>query len=355
MASVTTEARGRTALASPPLNESLAWAWTDFAGRAPLPLWALALLLLAVMFATNGLIALAFGELANYIEDYRRFASYLICASYSMYLVYLPRAVNRIWTTIRPWLDNPEAEVEALEASTRPVFARYFFPIAAIWALFSAFWAATASWGEVFDNSLVPALLNAWHGIFLTYFVGAGNSFGVGGTWSLVHLLGSKLDFRPGLILEGGKGVLAPFNQLFLITWLFAVFVLSLTTIGTTPITRQGLRTEDIVLWTVIALLILVLIQAQRSLNALLTREKQTEVARIRAELAEARRLPDDPEPVQVLVSMHKAQFLQNDLQRAEAFHPTLLDTRFAVQIGLSVTAILIANVLLRTVLEGLI
>jgi hypothetical protein len=262
--------------------------------------------------------------------------------------------VRSLWASIRPWLANPEAEIQELEASTRPVLARYFLPGAAIWFLFSVYWAATGSWAENFKDPLLSTVLTIWFGcIFLTYFVGAGVSFGIGGTWSLVRLLSSRLDFRPGLILEGGKTALAPFNQLFIMNWLFFVWVIMLSTVGSTPVTTQGLRNVDIAMWLVIGALSSTLVLAQRSMTALLLREKQIEVRRLRNELTEVQRLSANPDSVEVLLSMHRSQMLMHDLQRAEAFNPSLLDTRFVIQISLSVTAILIANVLLRTVLEG--
>ena len=337
------------------LVERAAWAWTDFVERTRLPPLVMAAGLLLFLYGTNLLIATTFGEARAFVEDYRRPASYLIVGGYAVYLVYLPRAIRNLWVSIRPWLANPDTEIDALEASTRPLVARYFLPSAAIWALFVVYWVATNSWSEGYDGSLVPRLITGWHGLFLTYFVGTGIAFGLGGVWSVMRLASSRLDFRPGLILEGGKAALRPFNHIFLGTWLFFLYVASLATVGTTPITAQGFRREDAALWVVIGAMVAVLASAQRMMSRMLEREKAEELRRLRAELSEARRLPDAPEPIDVLLSMHKTQMLQHDLQRVEAFSPTLVDTRFMVQISLSVTAILIANVVLRTVLEGLI
>jgi hypothetical protein len=64
--------------------------------------------------------------------------------------------------------------------------------------------------------------------------------------------------------------------------------------------------------------------------------------------------LPENANELTVLRSMHRFQVLLHDLQQVESFNPNFIDTRFVVQIALSVTAILLANVLLRTLLAGL-
>jgi len=91
-------------------------------------------------------------------------------------------------------------------------------------------------------------------------------------------------------------------------------------------------------------------------MNGAIAREKDRELQHLRDEMDMAMLIEHDAKSAAVLHSLHRIQVLQFKLQRVEAFNPTLFDARFGIQISLSAyTAILIANILLRNVLEGLI
>jgi hypothetical protein len=88
--------------------------------------------------------------------------------------------------------------------------------------------------------------------------------------------------------------------------------------------------------------------------GSVLVREKREEQSRVAAELAEERRLGSDAGELDVLRSIQRTQLLLDEQRRIEVFNPTLVDLRFGLQISISVAAIVIANVLLRTVLADL-
>ena len=89
----------------------------------------------------------------------------------------------------------------------------------------------------------------------------------------------------------------------------------------------------------------------QLFMNRLLSREKAEEVSALRLELADATKLSDEAHTEEILRQILRHQHIASELGRAEAFAPTLIDTRFIVQIAVSVTAIFLANLLLRTIL----
>lgn len=94
------------------------------------------------------------------------------------------------------------------------------------------------------------------------------------------------------------------------------------------------------------------LVLPQLLMNRLLAGEKARELQSLRSELQEAATPPHERDAFEVLQRMQRHQHLLHEIQEAKAFVPSLVDTRFALQIGTSMTGIVLANVVLRTVIS---
>jgi hypothetical protein len=123
--------------------------------------------------------------------------------------------------------------------------------------------------------------------------------------------------------------------------------VIVLAGISTLPVRGKGAQIEDAILWIVIALLLALQLSSQRPINQLLAAEKARALNAFREDLNRERVEVDD-EPLGALRRLNRVQILLHDLHTAESFAPTLADGRFVVQIALSVSASLIANILLQ-------
>ena len=126
------------------------------------------------------------------------------------------------------------------------------------------------------------------------------------------------------------------------------------TAINNTPLSGTPFHPINFVAWILVGLVITPLMAgAHYFMNRMLTREKSQELRLLQEELSEASALPNDAEAVEVLRRMHRMQLLLYQIQKVETFVPTLADSRFLVQISLSTTAIVLANVVIRTAIEG--
>ncbi len=191
------------------------------------------------------------------------------------------------------------------------------------------------------------------------YFAGAATSVAVFGRSVFASRTLRILDLRRGFILEGGKASLRPFNRMLWTVW--GLFGFPTVLIAATVVTASALsnleRGEGIQVFSLVPplLLMMAFLSAvfipQLFMNRLLSREKAEEVSALRMELAEAADLPDAAGTDEILRRMHRHQHVTLQLGKAEAVVPTLIDARFVVQITVSVTAIFLANVLLRVTL----
>ena len=130
----------------------------------------------------------------------------LIIALSGYQLVALPRAIDRLWEDLSPWLSNPDEEIASLKAQTRPLLARFFPASAFVWLAFGLAWVLSGSWGEFFESRQLAPMLNAIYGFgFRWYFLGTAAVFNSVGLWLLLRLLGRTLKFRPSLLLSGGR------------------------------------------------------------------------------------------------------------------------------------------------------
>ena len=203
---------------------------------------------------------------------------------------------------------------------------------------------------EVFNFFvLVTAFVNG-------YFFGAAFSMIGIGLGLLTRRISNTLDLKRGFILHGGKAALQPFSQLLWMTWtafalpVIAIFGLALAT--TVMPAGGSLRFYNIITLLVLGALIAPSIVApQLFMNRLLARQKARELQALRQELEEAASTPESADTPDILRRIQRQQYLLYQIQKTEAFAPTLVDARFVLQIGTSVTGILLANVVLRTVI----
>ena len=332
--------------------EEAAWAWADLVERRRLPALALSTAVFVLLFGSSALIALAFGELNDFLADPRWPATYFVVAANALHLAKFPAALDAMWGTIRPWLAN-EAEMGKLEAESRAVLARFFLPSMGVWSAFVAYWALTNEWGERFASPFLAPALHLMYGLPLIYFAGAMAAINSAGLLTLLTRIARTARFERGLMLEGGHGVIRPLRNLLWRCWLFFVVVFTATAVASTPVTGTGLRDEDFVLWVVILALTFGLVLGQMAMNRVFERERANEIGRLRAELRSVNAVSEPLETNDLLLRLLRAEALRYDLSRVEALHTGLLDLRFLVQVSLSATAIAIANLLLRFVVFG--
>ncbi len=337
------------------MRERIAFWWTDRAeGRPATYAFVASVFLFIVLYGGGALVAQAFGDLRAFVTDPRWAASALIIVLSAFQLVTLPRGIARLWEHLIPWLANSNAEIAALKAQTRPLLAR-FFPVSVfVWLAFGFAWVLMGSWGEFFHSRELAPILNAIYGFgFRWYFLGAAAVFNSVGLWLLLRRLGRSLNFRPALLLSGGKGALRPFNQLLWEAWRYFMAVIVLAGVVTMPVRGRGLRFEDAILWIVIVGLLVMQFSSQQPINRLLASTKASALDRLHERLDQERLAADD-ESEDGSRRTNRVQILLHDLRTVEAFAPTLVDSRFVVQIALSVTASLIANFLVQTMFAKL-
>jgi hypothetical protein len=311
---------------------------------------AVGIAMFAMLYAAGAALAAAFGELGTYLRDPRWASSQLISALCSVQLVGLTRDVDRIWNGLEPWLATPPDDVARLRREVRPMLARHVVPSALVWVAFTTIWIVKNSWGEAFADRRLPTLLNIIDGAFLAYFLGVTITFNIG-AWRMLRRMASTLAFSPELFLAGGSGALKPVRRMFWHAWLFFLVIDKLTSVGTTPLASGTIRVEDLPIWFIVGVVLAIRLSAQAAMTRLIATERQRVLSDLHSRLSEERRAAntgasDTP------VASRRVQILIRDVDAVERFSPALIDTRAVVQIALSVAATLIANVMVRTVLD---
>jgi len=350
------------AVARRSLPQRIPWLWYDLVvSRVPLPLWLLSLLPFLFTYGVGVILASTAGELTHFLRDWRwlltAFAGPTVA---SLSLGYVPRGVKRFWASLRPWLADAEEEIAAFNAGIPSLLTRFFWLCAPPLIAFIAMWAVLGpipgNWSydyahpEVFNFFvLLTALVNG-------YFVGAAFSMIGIGLGLLTRRISDTLDLKRGFILHGGKAALQPFSQLLWMTWtafalpVIAIFGLSLAT--TVMPAGGSLRFYNIITLLLLGVMIAPsIVVPQLFMNRLLARQKARELQALRQELEEAASTPESADTPDILRRIQRQQYLLYQIQKTEAFAPTLVDARFVLQIGTSVTGILLANVVLRTVI----
>lgn len=333
------------------------WLWHDYVvSRTSLPLWSLALLIFLFLYIASITLAAMDGVLPQFLRDMRYLATSAIPAVTSIALGYAPRALDRFWQGLKPWLANPDDELLAFHAATRDQFARFFWPPVLLLFIFMAQWAffpdAPGNWARDYPHVAALQAYPILVAPFMAYFVGGIFSMAGVGPSVFIHRMQAHLDLKRGFILQGGKAVLRPLNDLLRTTWtVFAIAVL-LVVFTSTPLSGTAMSGLNFLSLAMALLLgVPVIIVPQVFMNRWLTQEKAQELHALHTELEEAAAPLETRDTFEVLRRMQRHQHLLHQVHRVEAFTPTIVDARFALQIATSFTAIVLANVLLRTAL----
>ena len=343
-----------------PIRRSLAaripWLWYDYVvSRVPLPLWALSLLLFAVLYGFALLLALIAGEVPQFVRDIRYLFMLLMPAFGSFALGYIPRTMALLWAGIRPWLANTEEQIAALQTTTPDLLSRFFWPCVVIIGTVVVPYTIPGGdpWARDYAHPGIIEKVSLLAAPFLIYFIGALFAIASIGLGLLAHRLSRAADFMRGFILHGGKAALQPFNALLWVVWgTFTLpFILMVVVLIAVDPTSTDELADAVQYLVMVAMVVPTLVVPQLFINRLLAREKAEELRALRAELEEAAAPPQTRDTFEVLQRMQRHQHLLHEIQEMKAFVPTLVDTRFVIQIGTSFTAILLANVALRTIL----
>ncbi len=339
--------------------QRIPWLWYDYVvSRVPLPLWLLSVVFFAVLYVLGLVPAIIAGEVPQFVRDIRYLLLPPLPTFGSFAIGYMPGALNRFWESIRPWLANSKEQIGALEAATPDLLSRFFWLGVLVMALVTAPYAIPGGdpWARDYAHPNIIEKATLLNTPFLIYFGGALFSVASIGLSMFARQLGRAIEFKRGFILHGGKAALQPFNALLWTIWgtfTFPLILMIVVLVAADPTsTDEPLDAVQFIVIGIMALPTLVL--PQLFMNRLLAREKAGELLALSQELQEAATPPAERDTFEVLQRMQRHQHLLHEIQEAKAFTPTLVDTRFIFQIGTSFSAILLANVALRTVLARL-
>lgn len=340
------------------LAQRIPWLWYDYVVlRMPVPLWVLSCLIFALVYGYSILMAALAGELSHFLGDPRWLVFGILPAGTAYTLGTIPRAVERFWQNIRPWLADPDQKIAAYQAATPTVLMRFFWPIALFFSVvvgINVYVELPGNWAQDYAHPQLLASGALFGAPFVGYFFGGAASVATCGLGLFAYRLRRTLDLKPGFILLGGKAVLQPFNHLLATIWLtvalpVVVFlILDAPTSGTLFILYFA-QAFPVVLLTVPSLVV-----PHLFMNRLLAHEKGRELSALRRELEEVAAVPTSRDVFEVLERIHRHQHLVYQIQKAEGFTPTLVDMRLLLQIATSIAGILLANILLRSVVARL-
>ena len=345
------------ALARRTWAQRIPWLWHDYVvAQTRVPPWALSLLLFVFLYGASFTLAAIDGVLPQFLRDYRWLVPTALPAVSSFTVGYTLRALDRFWRGARPWLADSEEELAAFWAATRDQLMRFFWPPAVIMFIFMTqfgiFLDAPGNWARDYAHFAAlrgGPLLSA---PFMAYFVGGIFSVTGIGLGVFVRRIQTHLDLKRGFILQGGKQVLRPFNDLLWVIWGISLVVATLVVFLSLTSTGGPFELMSLLGFAILtAIMLPMIVVPQLFMNRWLAQEKAQELRALRGELEEAVLIPETASPVEAMRHLVSHQHLLHQIQRVEAFTPTLVDARFVLQISTSFSAILLANVALRTIL----
>lgn len=359
----------RNAVPRRSLTQRIPWLWHDVVvARSPLPLWATVSLLVVIVHSYVALSAFAAGDLPRFLGDIRWLIITAITALPGFALGYLPGAIHRFIEGLRPWLANSDDEIAAFEASIPNLLTRFFFASAIFWGAFMVLSTALNSagdgnpWGVGYPNPEWLIYGGYAFAPLFAYFFGGGTSVMTAGLGLFVYRMTKTLDLKRGFVFGGGKAVMRPFNRLLIVIW--STFTLPVVLLfgagmavygpdlGQSTVRNSegavGLATAGVPFVIMFVVLALTVILPQLLMNRLLAREKREELQELHSELAAVSTPAEDADTATLVRGLQRQQYLLHQIQEARSYRPTLVDTRFVVQVGTSITGIVIANVLLR-------
>jgi len=339
------------------VHQRIPWLWHDYVvTRTGVPLWLLCLLLFLLLHGWVVALAASAGHLSWWfllLGDLRWTILTVAPAMGAFVLAYAPGALTRFWQNLRPWLANTEAEAAALEEATPKLVMRFFWPyfltVTFFMGIFS-FLGEDVGWFRDYPDLGALRYVPLSTAPFVGYFVGGALALASSGLGMFAQSL-RRLDLREGFMVEGGKAVLQPLNQLLWTIW--GIFTVPTIFIMLTS-AFDGSDAE--VFGTAIGVTLFVTLGAtiivpHFFINQWLAQEKTQEVRSLRRALREAADVPSGSHAEDILRQMHRYQDLSQRLQEARSFTPTLIDARLVIQVATSVVGIIAANVLLRALI----
>ena len=338
------------------IAHEIPWLWYRLVVKANVPPWLPSVLLFISLYAVGLIGAALAGELPKFVRDIRWLVPLGLPGLTSLILTYAPRILDRLWSGLAPWLSNTEAEIEALRASAPRLLTRFFWPIGLfLTALVGQFIIVgnPGNWTQDYQNPQFFAAITLIAAPFVGYFVGGAASIATIGLGALLHRMSHTLRFRTGFTLEGGKSALQPINELLWLIWAVMMPTLLLVLVANTALSPATLEN---ILATVTAIVVALgsVMVPQLFMNRLLRGAKERELGALRDELKQVSALPAYASADQGMQGLLRQGHLLYQLHCAETFRPTLIDLGFTLQILVSVTAILVANVVMRTFLTRL-
>jgi hypothetical protein len=341
------------------------WLWVDLVvARINLPPWLLSIGLFSVLFICGSIISLVAGEPVGFLLDIRRIIVFSLPAFASFNITIVRQNIKKLETGLKPWIASPDADIEVFWAKTPLWLMRGFWFFALIWlaiipSLYLFMHNIVNQGSPPVSGVAAPPRTIAHVGLFMApivaYFMGSVTAIATMGLATLAHNLRAGLDLKEGFVLRGAKEVLRPLTHLFWVTWF--TIALPLLLIGTLAVTsgnltsgRIPLNPMDIIPLALVAvILILAVVVPQIFINRFLGKEKQEAVDNIRAQIDQAITVGEGESREDILLNMHRFQSLIYREEKVYKFSPTMIDTKFLIQLAAVITTVLSAFFGIRT------
>lgn len=345
--------------------DRIPWLWHEaVVMRVPVPPWAMSLAIFLFFYGTSLLAASWAGDVAAFLKDPSWIVLYTLPAAASLLTSHAPRAILGMWDHARPWLSNPEAEIARAVQATPPMLMRLFWPSYVSWTLLNMqAWAAGIGpiphppWTEPYPHPEAFRYYAMLMAPTASYFMAGATSIGLLGLTLVARQFCGTWKLKQGFVLGGGKAALRPFNQLVWLTWaavslpFLLVLLVQATISGWREAPALAALDYTISCLLFVTVLFTAVIRPQGHMSRLLASEKSRELRALDAEMQELAAVPPGADVVEALRRMQRYNHLAFQCQRIMAFVPTLIDSRFVLQIGMSTTAIILANLLLRYII----
>jgi hypothetical protein len=330
--------------------QRIPWLWYELVvSRTAAPFWVPSAVLLALLLSGGLAIAAAGGYLIEAATEPRFWLNRAYPALCSLAIGYAPEALQRLIANLQPWIAHPEQELAELRHDLSHDLGHFFWLGAVISAMLVVWFAfvdpADMQLGIGRDTYRHLQLFDL---LFYAYFCGSATPLVVWVVWLLTKRLRS-VELKPGFILNGGKPALSPFNQLLVVVWMTCVLPMVLIVlIGLV----RGILDLGVIVYSVAFLCasLIIVFFPQLQMNDWLRQLQSDELKRLRAQVNETGTVGEagDLLAVQRALLRHHQPLYQ--IEQVRTASVTLIDMKFIVQIATSMSAILIANFVLRTV-----
>lgn len=307
------------------------------------------------MYVSGLAAAAAFDAVDFYLRDVVWVVSSVFTAGSAYALGSIPLGIRHFWANLRPWLsaarqDVPDPEQDSIRLMTRA----FWYGLAVIIGL-GAFSGAVgdprysaAGFGDLY------AWMNTLRFPLFVYVVGGATGVGAIGLGVFARSL-NRYELKPGFIVGGGKAALRPFNQMVWAVWLGyavpAVLTIALFYSATNDV--EGADQTQVLFGNAISIgfaLFLVLptvVAPHYMMNRWLAGRKAADIERLQRELEQTAAPPEEADAAAIQRASLRHQHLLYELQRVEAFSPTLADARFLGRFAASIALALAVNIVL--------